>query len=170
MAQWRELKLASGQKTRNYMNNTLIHHHNSPWCDIHKQAFFFLLLCKFMVFFTPQLRHSLFSHLLLRVISQEWRRNEEKWRIFAKWEERESNPCKSSNISSNAHNESSYLSLHYRRIQECNKEEKNSRFIAKTCNLHLTQALSTHSLTRLDLARMPSQEGGSSLKSLPVHI
>jgi hypothetical protein len=73
-------------------------------------------------------------------------------------------------LSSNAHNESSYLSLHHGRIQECKKGEKNSRFIAKTCNLHLTQALSTHSLPRLDLARMPSQGGGSSLRSLPLHI
>jgi hypothetical protein len=70
------------------------------------------------------------------------------------------------NLSSNTHNKSSYLSLHHGRIQECKRGEKNSRFIAKTCNLHLTQALSTNSLTRLDLARMPSQGGGSSLRSL----
>jgi hypothetical protein len=38
-------------------------------------------------------------------------------------------------------------------MEECKKGEKNSKFIAKTCNLHLTQALSTHSLTRLDLAK-----------------
>ena len=54
-------------------------------------------------------------------------------------------------LSSNAHNEASYLSLHHGRIQECKKGEKNSKFIAKTCNLHLTQAHSTYSLTRLDL-------------------
>jgi hypothetical protein len=50
------------------------------------------------------------------------------------------------------------------------KEEKKSRFIAKTCNLHLTQALSTHSLTRLDLARMASQGGGTSFRNLRLHI
>jgi hypothetical protein len=38
--------------------------------------------------------------------------------------------------------------------------------LQNTCNLNLTQALSTNSLTRLDLARMPSQGGGSSLRSL----
>jgi hypothetical protein len=70
------------------------------------------------------------------------------------------------NLSSNTHNKSSYLSLHHGRIQECKGGEKNLRFIAKTCNLHLTQALSTNSLTRFDLARMPSQGGGSSLRSL----
>ena len=44
--------------------------------------------------------------------------------------------------------------------------EENSRFIAKTCNLHLAQALPTHSLSRFELARMPSQGGGSSLRSI----
>jgi hypothetical protein len=47
-------------------------------------------------------------------------------------------------LSSNAHKKSSYLSLHHMRIQEYKKGEKNSTFIAKTCNLNLTQALSTH--------------------------
>ena len=71
---------------------------------------------------------------------------------------------------SNVHNKLSYLSLHCKRIQECKKGEKNSRCIAKTCNLDLTQALSTHILTRLNLARMPSQAEGSSLRSLLLHI
>ena len=47
------------------------------------------------------------------------------------------------------------------------KGRRTQYFIAKTaCNLHLTQGLSTHSLTRLDFARMPYQGGGSSLRSI----
>ena len=38
--------------------------------------------------------------------------------------------------------------------------------LQQTCNLHLTQALSTHLLTRLDSGRMLSQGGGSLLRSI----
>ena len=46
------------------------------------------------------------------------------------------------------------------------KGRKTQNFNATTCDLHLTQALFTHSLTRLDLARMPSQGGGSLFRSI----
>ena len=45
---------------------------------------------------------------------------------------------------SNAHNEPSYLSFHYGRIQKYKLGEKNLRFIVTTCNHQLTQTLSTH--------------------------
>ena len=70
------------------------------------------------------------------------------------------------NVFLNAYNELSYLSCHHERFQECKQRKYISIFFIKTCNFHLTQALSTHSSTRLDLARMPSQGGGFSLRSL----
>jgi hypothetical protein len=72
-------------------------------------------------------------------------------------------------LSSNVQDESSYLSFYHMSIQKCKTKEYNL-FIAKICNLHLTQAFSTHSFTRLDLPRMPNQGGGSSFRSLPLHV
>jgi hypothetical protein len=69
-------------------------------------------------------------------------------------------------LSSDAHNKSSYLSLHHERIQEYKQWKKNSRFIVITFTLHFAQAFCTHSLTRLELARIPSQEGGSSFRNI----
>jgi hypothetical protein len=53
-----------------------------------------------------------------------------------------------------------------RESKSVSKGIRTQDFIAKTCNLHLTQALSTNSLTALELARMPSQGGGFSLRSI----
>ena len=167
-AQWREYKLVSDQMTRNSMDNSIIQHHNSPSCDIHKQAFFFLLLRKSTVFFaliicnfiTP-CPHALPCMLYLNN-EEEKKKNEG---FLSNEKEERHTLVRALILSSNPHNESSYLSLHHGRIQEC-KGKKTQDFIAKTYNLHLTQALSTHSLTRLDSARMLSQGGGSSLRSI----
>lgn len=57
-AQWREFKLIIYQMTRNSMDKSLIHDHNSPLCVIYKQTFFFL-------FFTLTLRSFVISTLTL---------------------------------------------------------------------------------------------------------
>ena len=46
-----------------------------------------------------------------------------------------------------------------------NKGRRTQDFIAKACNLHLTQTLSTLLLIRLDLARMPAKKKGHHLEA-----
>ena len=51
-----------------------------------------------------------------------------------------------------------------------NKGRRTQDFIAKACNLHLTQTLSTLLLIRLDLARMPAKKKGHHLGAASLQL
>ena len=120
-AQWGEFKLASKQMLTNSVDNSLIHHQNSPWYDIYKQAFFILLLRKSAVTSASALRNFVTPcpHALLCVF---YLKNEEKNiknEAFLLSEKEESQTLiRALILSSNTHNESRYLSLHHGRIRE----------------------------------------------------
>ena len=90
----------------------------SSWCVIHKQALFFLLLHKSAMFFAPTLHNFITyrPHILpCCVISQEWWRKNEG--LLPSEKEENQTFVRDLILSSNAHNESSYLSLHHGGIQ-----------------------------------------------------
>lgn len=116
----------------------------------------------FLCFKTPKLRRSLLPRVLLRVKSQESRKNKKNNEEFLPSEKEKSETLTRALIlSSNAYNKSNFLSHHHWRIQLCKKRKEKFKIYCKNM-----QFLSTHSLTRLDLPRIPSQEVGSSLKNL----
>ena len=49
-AQWYKSKHESGKMTRNSVDNSINHHHNSPWCGLQELLFFILLRRKTAVF------------------------------------------------------------------------------------------------------------------------
>ena len=105
------------------MDNLIIYHHNSPRCAIHKQAFFFLLLRKSEVFFSPTLRNFVTPcpHALpcLIYLKNEEEKKEKKKVILPSEKEESQTLARAPILLSNAYNESRYLSLHHGRIQEC---------------------------------------------------
>lgn len=136
----------------------MIFHHNWPWCAIHMQIFFLLFwqpwcfctwrLCNFVI----PCPHALFCVLYLKN-EEEKRKNE----AFSS-EKEEPNPTRALIFYLIAYNESSYLQHHMVESKSVSKWNKTQDFIAKTCNRHLTHALSTHIFSMLDLAKMSNQK------------
>ena len=105
---------------------------------------------------TLQLRRSFVLTLLLSVISQEWRK-EEECNILAKWDWIESNTSKSSN--------SLFKCTQWVKLSLSPKHENPRRGEELNILLQQRAIFTSHKLsphTRFDLARMPSQGGGSS--------
>ena len=121
---------------------------------MHKQVFVFLLLSQFAVHLAPTFHNfvAFFPHSLSCVLClQELRKKNEA--LLPNEKEKSQTLARALFLSSNAYNESNYLSLHHG-----SKGRKTQVFIATTCNLHHTQALSTHSLTSLDLQECQAKE------------
>ena len=72
-------------------------------------------------------------------------------------------------LSSNVHTESNYLSLQHGESKSLSKWNELMIYW-KISNSNLTQAVSAHSRTRLDVTWMPSQGGGSPIRNLSLQL
>ena len=132
----------------------------------HSSCCFINLRCS--CFGTSQLRHSLSSRPPLRITSQEWRKKHKK-KAFLPSEKEDSQTLLRALISLQMHIMSQAISHSTTGESKSVRKGRRIKDLLQTHAIFTSHKLSPYSLTRLDLARMPSQGRDSSLRSLPLH-